>query len=133
MVSDGFRKCFPYAITTRDMNRSDTAGTNFARTPIHADNESKHIMIMKPTKIRAHDGDVCVTRNEIRYYAISLMRSAYISRASNANCTGNKFIRKNKVPPFNVLSSLASVLYIAHNNKKGESSDKIENWTFLAL
>lgn len=46
------------AITTRDMNRSDTARWNSARTPIRINNESKDIMIMKLGKIRAHQGDV---------------------------------------------------------------------------
>jgi hypothetical protein len=55
------------AITTRDMNRSDTAGADFARTPIRADNESKNIMIMKPSKIRAHRRNA-----EIRYYVSAL-------------------------------------------------------------
>jgi len=55
------------AITTRDMNRSDTAGTDFARSPIRADNESKNIMIMKPSKIRAHRRNA-----EIRYYVSAL-------------------------------------------------------------
>lgn len=46
------------AITARDMNRSDTAKRNFARTPIRADNESKDIPIMKLSKIQAHPEDM---------------------------------------------------------------------------
>jgi len=46
------------AITTHDMNRSDTARWNSARTPIRIDNENKDIMFMKLDKIRAYQGDV---------------------------------------------------------------------------
>lgn len=46
------------AIMTRDMNRSATARWNFARMPIHADNENNEIMIMKlMSKIRTHQED----------------------------------------------------------------------------
>jgi len=50
------------AITTRDMNRSDTARRNFAHTPIRADNVSEDIIIMKLNKINARQEG---TQNEI--------------------------------------------------------------------